>query len=276
MCKPEKHPLYACPRFRDMTHDIKVCMLKSNRFCMNCLGPNHFVKQCKSHHKCKQCQKPHYTLLHVENIHTESSTPTTVTPQSYIISSHTAIGLKWNSLLMTCRVLVKAPDGTSVEAGVLLDNGSSASFTFECLAQSLCLPRANQSARISGITGLSHNSPLQSFATFSISPVKPSAKKVNITAVMLPQITYDLLFNRILFKAEWNHLSDLRLADPGEFLVWMFSLTYYITDGRQDLHDPLSPLRRISDGYWLETPLLVPCAPHQSYCNLSCLLCCRQ
>lgn len=53
LCKPEKHPLYACPRFRSMTHDERVSTLKSNRLCMNCLGANYIVKQCKSLHKCK-------------------------------------------------------------------------------------------------------------------------------------------------------------------------------------------------------------------------------
>ena len=128
-----KHPLYACPQFREMTHE-RVSTLKLNRLCMNCLSPNHFVKQCKSLHRCKQCQKPHHTLLHVESTKGVSSTPIAVTPQSDIISSNTAIGLKSNSLLMTCRILVSAPDGTSVEARALLDNASSASFISERFA----------------------------------------------------------------------------------------------------------------------------------------------
>lgn len=187
LCKPEKHPLYACPRFRNMTHKERVSTLKSNRICMNCLSPNHsnhFMKRYKSLHRCKRCQKPHHTLLHVESTPSVSSTPLTVTPQSDIISSNTAISLKSNWLLVTCRVLVSTPDGTSVEAQALLD--ASASFTSECLAQSFCLPHANQNARISGIAGLSLKSPLQSLATFSISPVKPSTRKVNITAVVVP------------------------------------------------------------------------------------------
>ena len=144
-----------------------------------------------------------------------NSSPAVVTPQSDTVTSNSAIGLKSNSLLMTCRVRVSAPDGTSVEARALLDNASSASFISERLAQSLCLPRTNQSAKISGIAGLSHKSPVQSLATFSVSPVKPSAKKVNVTAVVVPQVTCDLPFHPIPFKAGWNHLSNLPLADPG-------------------------------------------------------------
>ena len=218
LCKPDKHPLYACPRFKDMNHDTKVSTLKTNNLCMNCLGTNHFVKQCKSIHRCKQCQKPHHTLLHIEGAKNISSTHVTISPQENsndIISSHTAMELKSNSLLMTCRVLVIAPNGTSVEARALLDNASSASFITERLSQSLCLPRAKQNARISGIAGLSHSSPTQSLATFSIAPVSPSTKKIGVTAVVVPSITCDLPFHPIPFKTEWSHLSHLQLADPG-------------------------------------------------------------
>ena len=250
LCKPDKHPLYACPQFRDMSHDTRVSTLKSNGLCMNCLGPNHFVRQCKSVHRCKQCQKPHHTLLHVEGTHKISSTPVTLTPpgvvppparfapqsvnphikshsqsfgslpltspsQGNLITSNTAIEIKTNSLLMTCRVLVSAPDGTSVEARALLDNASSASFISEHLAQSLCLPRAKQKAKISGIADLSHNSPTQSLASFSIVPVRHPHTKINIDAVVVPKVTCDLPFRPIPFKMEWSHLSDLQLADPG-------------------------------------------------------------
>ena len=50
LCKPDKHPLYACPRFKKMSHESNV---KLNSLCMNCFASNHFVKQCKSVHRCK-------------------------------------------------------------------------------------------------------------------------------------------------------------------------------------------------------------------------------
>ena len=168
-CKTEKHPLYTCTKFKSMPHDKKIATLKMNDLCMNCLGSGYFVRQCKSLYRCKKCQKLHHTLLHIESqSETPPSTPTN-TSEKPVVSS-TAIGLKSNSLLMTCRILVSAPDGTSVEARAVLDSASSASFISERLAQSLCLPRSNQNARISGIAG-SHKSPIQSIATFNISAV---------------------------------------------------------------------------------------------------------
>ena len=118
-------------------------------------------------------------------------------------SSHTITALKSNLLLMTCRVLVKAPDGTCIEARALLDNASSVS---ERLSQALQLPRTNRSLRISGIAGLSHKSPLQAVTTFTIIPIYPSDKKIDVTAVVVPQVTCDLPFHPVSLQIEWNHL----------------------------------------------------------------------
>ena len=187
LCGPEKHPLYACPKFRGMQHDTKVSTLKSHGMCMNCLGPNHFTKNCKSIHRCTTYQKPHHSLLHIDRSHNVSSTPVVTLPETEAVNSTpvsedeviSSTPLKSNSLPMTCRVLVKAPDGTYVKARALLDNASPASFISERLSQSLQLPRANQSLRISGIAGLSRKAPLQSVSSFTITPVYPSNRSMS-------------------------------------------------------------------------------------------------
>ncbi len=55
-----RHPLYMCPT---LNHDHMTSSLKSNSLCMK---PGHFVKNCKSLHRCLVCQKPHHTLLHFD------------------------------------------------------------------------------------------------------------------------------------------------------------------------------------------------------------------
>ena len=192
-----------------------------------------------------------------------SPSPVSITSPGDMVTSNTAIEVKSNSLLMTC-VLVNAPDGTSVEARALLDNASSTSFISERLAQSLCLPRANQSAKISGIAGLSHSSPTQSLANFSISPVR-FPKMINITAVVVPKVTCDLPFHPIPFKAEWNHLSGIQLADPGfgrpgriDVLLGVDVLVDVLLHGRRSgPPKSRSPLRHSLDGYLLAPPRLV-------------------
>ena len=70
---------------------------------------------------------------------------------------------------MTCCVLVRAPDGSSVMSRALLDPGSLASFVSERLTQSLHMPRLSHGVRIMGIGGLSHESPVRTLTKFVVS-----------------------------------------------------------------------------------------------------------
>ena len=196
VCKAEKHPLYICAKFKSLPHEDKVSLLKNNGLCMNCLSSGHFKNQCKSIHKCKICQRPHHTLLHIEaqtsNSPRSSDQRRSQTPTP--VSSNTAMKLPSNALLMTCRVLVTAPDGSSVEARALLDNASSALLCCisERLVQSLSLPRASRQIRVSGIGGLSHKAPIQSITNFRIMPVRPAGESIDVTAVIVLKVTCDL------------------------------------------------------------------------------------
>ena len=181
---------------------------------MNCLKPGHFVKHCKSLHHCKACQKPHHTLLHIDNTPT-SSTPSTLhkfDPKVPLISSNAAANLAQNSLLMTCRVLVEAPDGSTVKARALLDSASSASFVSERLVKGLCLPRYRQNTTISGVAGLTRSS-LQALTNLTISSTH-TGRKFSLTAIVVPRVTCDLPVHPVSFSSTWNHLHDLPLADP--------------------------------------------------------------
>ena len=137
-CKRERHPIYACSKFKALTHDERMTIIKSNSLCLNCLHPGHHAKECKSAHRCRHCQRPHHTWLH--------NTETRLPPGDALeesITHHATMDPMSHVLLMTCRVLVQAPDGTLVESRALLDSGSSASFVSERLVQSLSLPRTN-------------------------------------------------------------------------------------------------------------------------------------
>ena len=214
VCKTERHPLYACPRFKLLPHDQKISTLKSNGNCINCLKPGHFVKQCKSLHHCKACQKPHHTLLHLDSP-PMSSTPPSPTPIQRVdarVSSNAAANLAQTSLLMTCRVLIEAPDGTTVNARALLDSASSASFVSDRLVKGLCLPRLHQNTTISGVAGLTSNS-RQALTKLTIS--SPQADiKFDVTAIVVPHVTCDLPVHPIAFCSTWTHLDNLSLADP--------------------------------------------------------------
>ena len=206
VCATEKHPLYMCGKFKSMSPEEKMQVVKTKHLCANCLSSGHFKSHCRSNHKCKVCQKPHHTLLH-HNI--QDSESTTANAQSYTVAR-----VKTDMLLMTSRVLITSPDGSTVEARALLDNASSASFVTERLVRSLSLPRTNQHIRVSGIGGISHKPPLQSVTQFQLSSLRPGGRKIHVTAVVVPKVTCDLPMAPVTFQMSWTHISNLPLADP--------------------------------------------------------------
>lgn len=63
LCTSEKHPQYACPCFKSLSHDKMISAIQSNGLCLNCLKPGHISKRCSSMNRCRKCQKPHHTLI---------------------------------------------------------------------------------------------------------------------------------------------------------------------------------------------------------------------
>ena len=207
LCKGEKHPLYACVRFETLTHDKMVSTLKSNNLCMNCLRPGHFVKHCNSVHRCRQCHKPYHTLLHIESEQSPlSPTDTSIKP----VTAHAAAGVASNSLLMTCRVLVDTPDGSSIEARAILDSASSVSFVSERLnTDTLSLSLAPKHQDIWGCW------PVPQLST----PINRQLKDLphsspEASDVVVPCVTCDLPLQPVSLDSSWKHFEDISLADP--------------------------------------------------------------
>jgi len=65
-----------------------------------------------------------------------------------------------------------------------------------------------------GVARLSHNSSTQALAKLTISFLQDLSKAISVTAVIVPRVTCDLPLQHIPFRAEWNHLADLTLANP--------------------------------------------------------------
>ena len=208
-CGADSHPLYSCPQFKTLSHTDMLSILKEHNLCLNCLGPGHRARQCKSSHRCRKCQRCHHTLLHLDSFPPSDSTPTKPT-----ITSNAAIKLKASPLLMTCKVLITSPDNTTIEACALLDNASSTSFITERLVQTLRLSRTRQSIHVLGIAGSSPQVPVQSVARLKISPVNSTGNTLDISAVVVPTVTCDLPISPVSFDPTWKHISNLPLADP--------------------------------------------------------------
>lgn len=167
---------------------------------------------------CKVCQKPHHLLLHIDIPPTSvapSPDPTTSpnpSPKTSHVSATAAASLAPNSLLITCRVRVKAPDGSTVNARALLDSASSASFVSERLVKNLSLLRLHQATTICGVAVLTRDS-LQSLTNLPILSPRVNCE-FYITAIVVPRVTCDLLVHPVSSGPTWTHLNDIPLADP--------------------------------------------------------------
>ena len=203
--------MYTCPKFRSMSHDDMIALLKSNDHCLNCLRPGHYVKDCKSLHHCKVCQKPHHSLLHVDNKAKIPKTNDSGRPDAPVASSHRA-SIRSSLLLMTCQVLVQSPQGV-LQVRALLDSGSSVSFMSERVAQTLCLHHSSQNAKVCGITGFSLGNCTQSLTSLQIAPVHSPSRMFDVSAIVVPHVTCDLPVHPVPFNHKWEHIKGLRLAD---------------------------------------------------------------
>ena len=60
------HLLNACNKFRSLSREPMMTILKQHGFCLKCLKSSHLLRQSPSFHRCQKCQRPHDTWLHLD------------------------------------------------------------------------------------------------------------------------------------------------------------------------------------------------------------------
>lgn len=63
----QEHPLRKCFRFRRLSIQDRLKVVRKFGYCFNCLAHSHLVKNCTSRDRCKVCRDEHHTLLHREH-----------------------------------------------------------------------------------------------------------------------------------------------------------------------------------------------------------------
>ena len=101
VCGGTKHSLHTCRKFRSLSHHQRIAAVKSNQLCFNCLKLGHLKQQCPSLQRCQVCQRPHHTLLHLDDNRDDptpagrpspprSHSPPAVTSEPSTLHSHVA------------------------------------------------------------------------------------------------------------------------------------------------------------------------------------------
>ena len=142
--------------FKGFPHNKKLQLVRENGLCFNCLKPGHFANRCLCTQKCKRCLKLHHSWLHIDQPDSESKgpkVPPSRTGEEVAAIHFSQLRNSQQVLLMTCQVLVIAPDGSTSRVRGLLDSAFSASFITERLTQRLRVPCRNYGIELSGIGG---------------------------------------------------------------------------------------------------------------------------
>ena len=64
LCKPEKHPLFMCPKWQSFTVAQRLNHITTRGLCRNCLAVGHNTSDCRSSYKCRECNQAHHTTIH--------------------------------------------------------------------------------------------------------------------------------------------------------------------------------------------------------------------
>lgn len=214
----EQHLLYQCSEFINKTPVQRNDLIRKFKRCLNCFSVKHQSKACTSTRSCKQCQRKHHTLLHVDNnppsCKDDVPAPSpTVEEATTDVAAHCAAKTKSpfkQILLATARVRVYFEHGRFQTVRALIDQGSASSFITENVAQLLRLPKIRTSVSVTGIGETA--TPVRHAALITITPSTSESPAYTSTALILKSLTRYIPC-RPKFPCRWSHLEGLHLAD---------------------------------------------------------------
>lgn len=215
--------LYLCPGIENLNPVERFNKVKEIRGCVSCLSIKHTTYNCKSMSSCKHCGGRHHTLLHFNNIQSDSnphdnvlspnsvpspqdprpSSPAYAAKQSGSLSlcstsaSHPRLpnmqaGKPATILLATAVVLVRDCNGKEHEIRCLLDSASQGNFiTSECVSRLGLNKLINKNnLKVKGIGGTEKG--IQGSLTYQFSSRFNSQCKYNISSFVVDKITDNL------------------------------------------------------------------------------------
>ena len=130
-CKKRAHQIHICNVFKGWILADRISVVRELYvgLCMNCLRKGHIAVKCQAQPMCKKCTKQHHTLLDRDddNLSQRRSKNAEGKEETHVAG----LSVSEQVLLMTCKVKVAAPDGSSTLARALINPCSSASLVHE-------------------------------------------------------------------------------------------------------------------------------------------------
>lgn len=225
MCS-DSHMLFSCPKFIAMSVSERYSFVKSKRACFNCLSVNHSRQLCTSDKRCRTCNRFHNSLLHLDNVSSNSvqnvqnvqnmqTVPSTSAPQEEVTSNHVQAAKPEGAravLLGTAKGFIVSPQGKMLEVRLLMDSGSQISILSERIAKLLNLTMLPCSDRIRGISSAS--APCQGKVSVKLMASPHSSVSYQLDAFVLKKVTSDLPTTNVPDSA-CKMFQKYKLADVG-------------------------------------------------------------
>ena len=201
LCKPDRHPLYTCPKWLGYTVAQRMAHIKQRHLCTNCLGVGHPVATCKSTYRCRECGQAHHSSIHQEEQPSQQVTSTLSQSQQLP-----------DALLQTAEVLLKGPEGQEVRARALIDSAAGLSLITHRMAKLLELPMHKSKT---ALTTLQDSKSLGSEHLTEVT-ICPTHRQLDIKCrpAVLKNVISTTPSRPFAPVDEFPHLWGLRLADP--------------------------------------------------------------
>ena len=214
--------------FKGMTPTQRKQYVQTKNLCINCLKAGHSVANCPSKFSCRQCNKKHHTMLHIERFNQsrrfeKANVSTADTPETQTTLTSTSHNASFKSdnedtvaLLGTCRLAVEGKDGRIFWVRALLDSGSETNFITERLAQQLQLPRRGSKT---SIYNLGSSAPKARNGVVTVA-IRPQSQHLLVSEMhVIPKITNQPPSQPIdvttINMIKDLHLADKSFANPG-------------------------------------------------------------
>ncbi|XP_076243414.1 uncharacterized protein LOC143184816 [Calliopsis andreniformis] len=201
LCK-DNHFTSNCAKFKTITVNQRLGLVKNTGLCINCLRPNHSAKNCRSG-SCKQCNGRHHTLLYKDpNIEEQTAT--------WVNASVLSANIRSETILATAIVHIVDNKGQLQPCRMLIDSSSQSHFLSERTALLLGLPRKRINIPVIGINRGTTN--IKHSVTATIRS-RINKFRTDATFLVIAHIT-EMLPSRVIAIEELSIPNNIPLADP--------------------------------------------------------------
>lgn len=214
------HFNHQCDELLKVSPSERNDIAKKAGVCYNCLRKGHLTIKCSSKHSCRECNKRHHTVLHLDSpkpnnddSKTETAKPVeTGTTMSNVVTLNCTIGSGGykDVLLSTAVANLLDVHGNAKLCRILLDSGSQLHLITEAMTALLGIQREKCATCVVGING--KETQIKHQVTVMLQSRTTSYSK-NIECLVVPRITGTLPAQE-LNSSELAIPDNVSLADP--------------------------------------------------------------